>query len=99
MRDVIPLPEAAAAAAGGGVLGEEDGVTLHRRLFAVIGNVCGREAGADEVFRVGADGVHPYFLDIGDVLRGEVEARTERGSRESREGFFRGHNRDKKRRV
>ena len=42
-RDAVPLVEAAAATAGGGVHGLEDGVAVHGRLLAVVCGVGGRE--------------------------------------------------------
>jgi len=81
------------------VLREEDGVSLHRSLLAVVGDVGGCETGTDEVFRVGADDVQAYFLYISEVCFGEVKAGTERRSRQLVESFFRGHTGNKKRRV
>lgn len=38
-RNMMPFFEAPAATAGAGVLRREDGVPLHRCLFAVVGNI------------------------------------------------------------
>ena len=43
LRDVVPLFQAGAAAASGGVLGDEAGVSPHRGLAAVAGRIGGGE--------------------------------------------------------
>ena len=48
-RDVVPFRKAFAAAGTGGVLGDEDRVVPHRRLFAVVGRVGIRQPGTDKI--------------------------------------------------
>lgn len=83
--DGMPFAEAGAAAAGGGVLCDEDGVAAHGRLFAVVGGMGGGEPGADEVFGVAADGVGAFFEKVGAVAGAETEAAAEGGLRQTGE--------------
>ena len=46
------------------MLGFEDRVSAHRRLLAVVGRICGREARADEVGAMAAYGLDADALDI-----------------------------------
>ena len=51
LRDMVPLLQAATAAAGGGVLGDEDGrrTMTHRGLPAIIGDDGGSQSPGDDL--------------------------------------------------
>ena len=83
--DPVPFFEAAAAAGGGGVLGDEDGVVAHGGLLAVVGDVRGGEAVADEGAGVVEGAGEAVLAGVGEFLRGEAEAAAEGGFREGGE--------------
>ena len=76
-RHLPPLREAVAAAAGAGVLGNEHGVSAHRRLLPVVGWIRRGEARADEVLAMAADRSHTLLGDISPIGLGKVEAASE----------------------
>ena len=76
-RHLPPLREATAATAGAGVLGDEHGMTAHRRLLAVVGRIRRGEACADEVLAMAADCRHPLLGDISPIRLRKVEAASE----------------------
>src|SRR4051812_49207468 len=69
LRDLVVALEAAAAARGGGVLGDEDGVATVRRLLAVLVRLRRSEPLGHEVVRMIADHVHAAQLDGRAVAR------------------------------
>lgn len=76
-RDVIPLIEASAAAAGGGVHGLENGMAVHRGLPAVIYRVGRRELHSHKIGGVPPDGIIPLFGYIGKIRPAQAEAGAE----------------------
>ena len=76
-RHLPPLREAVAAAAGAGVLGDEHGVSAHRRLLPVVWWIRRGEARTDEVLAMAADCRHPLLGDISPIGLGKVEAASE----------------------
>lgn len=72
-----PLREAVAAAAGTGVLGDEHGMSAHRRLFPVIGWIRRGESRTDEVLAMAADRRHSLLGDISSISLGKMEAASE----------------------
>ena len=66
--DAVPSFKASAATARARVLRDEDGVTAHRRLLAVIWDDGGSKTGAHKILGVLADGVHPFGGDIRFIL-------------------------------
>jgi hypothetical protein len=73
-RDVVPLGETAAATGRRGMLGDEDRMPAERRLPAVVRRRCGREPARDQLLRLDKDGGEPVRLEMGALLRREVEA-------------------------
>ena len=69
----MPLLETSAAARGGGVLGDENRMTGHRRLPAVIFRICRCEPLLDEVSSVIEDHVEPLALQILSFFRSQVK--------------------------
>ena len=55
LRDMVPLMETAAAAAGGGVLGDENGMPFHGSLFSVILRLSRRQFFGNKIHGVPAD--------------------------------------------
>ena len=68
LRDVIPLLEAVAATAGGGVLRHKDGVSAHRGLLAVVWDHGGRKALAHKVGGVLTEKIFTELFGVGFVL-------------------------------
>ena len=66
-RHLPPLREAVAAATGTGVLGDEHGMSAHRRLFPVIGWIRRGESRVDEVLAMAADRRHSLPGDISPI--------------------------------
>lgn len=67
-RHLVPLLEAAPAAAGAGVLREEHRMAAHRSLLSVVGDNGRCEPLPDEVLRVAANGVQAFLPHIRFVL-------------------------------
>ena len=66
--NAVPLVQASAATTGAGVLCNEDRMTAHRRLLAVVWDEGGGKAGSDEFFRVAAQDLLSEFFGVGFVL-------------------------------
>lgn len=79
-RDVIPLMQASATAAGAGVLGDKHRMSAHRRLLAVIGDACRCKPRSDEVGSVALNGLHTLVRYVLPVLFTQMELRAEGGS-------------------
>lgn len=75
--DSMPLLQAAPAAAPCGVLGYEYGMVLHGGLFAVIGNLGGKEAGLKEFLGMFHYCIQPFLLKIRQLPPFQVEAASE----------------------
>ena len=73
-RDVMPLGETPPTAAGAGMLGDEDGVAAHRRLFAVVRRLRRREPLLDEAHGVNPQNVLSFSEGVGMVGGGEMKA-------------------------
>lgn len=65
----VPPGQASAAAGGGGVLGDKNGMALHRRLPAVVCRSGRGKALGNELSGVLGDAVHAARLNIGPVTR------------------------------
>ena len=76
-RYLPPLRKAIAAATGTCVLGDEHGVSAHRRLLPVVWWIRRGEARTDEVLAMAADCRHPLLGDISPIGLGKVEAASE----------------------
>ena len=76
-RDVIPLMQASAAAAGAGVLGDKHRMPAHRRLLAVIGDACRCKPRSDEVGSMALNGLHTLVRYVLPVLFAQMELRAE----------------------
>ena len=77
LGDSMPFLQAPPAAASCGVLGYEYGMVLHGGLFAVIGNLGGKEAGLKEFLGMFHNGIQPFLLKIRQLPPAEVEAASE----------------------
>lgn len=73
----MPFLQAAPAAAPCGVLGYEYGMVLHGGLFAVIGNLGGKEAGLKEFLGMFHYCIQPFLLKIRQLPPFQVEAASE----------------------
>ena len=75
LRDMVPLLQAATAAAGGGVLGDEDGgsAMAHRGLPAIIGNDGGSQTLGDDLASMLTYRRHPLVGDNRPVLLIQIE--------------------------
>lgn len=84
-RDRMPLGQTTAAAAGCGMLSDENGVPPHGRLPAVVGNKRRREPPTHEIFGMTADDRHSPAFDTGDLFGPQTEPAAEIGLRQPRE--------------
>lgn len=84
-RDRMPLSQTTAAAAGCGMLSDENGVPPHGRLPAVVGNKRRREPPTHEIFGMTADDRHSPAFDTGDLFGPQTEPAAEIGLRQPRE--------------
>jgi hypothetical protein len=73
----MPFGKAGAAAGGGGVLSDEDGVPPHRSLLAVIGRMRGSQSAVYEVAGVIENGLHALRFEIVPFVGAEPEAAAE----------------------
>ncbi len=73
LRNAVPFCNAAAAAGGGGMLGFEDGMAPHRRLFAVIARPGRGYAAIDEIGSVIFDGLQAFGFKVGGIGLCEFE--------------------------
>ena len=80
-RDRMPLGQTTAAAAGCGMLSDENGVPPHRRLPAVVGNKRRREPPTHEIFGMTADDRHSPAFDTGYLFGPQTEPAAEIGLR------------------
>jgi len=78
-------PPKKAAAAGCGMLSDENGVPPHRRLPAVVGNKRRREPPTHETFGMTADDRHSPAFDTGHLFGPQTEPAAEIGLRQPRE--------------
>ena len=76
-RYMMPFEETTTAAAACSMLGNEYGMTSHRRLFTVIGNHCRCKAFGNEILRMLTDGSQPLFCNIFLILLREMETAAE----------------------
>ena len=67
-RYMMPFKETTTAAAACSMLGNEYGMTSHRRLLAVIGNHCRCKSFGNEILRMLTDGSQPLFCNIFLIL-------------------------------
>lgn len=74
-RNMMPFFEAPAATAGAGVLRREDRVTLHRRLFAVVGNIRRGKPCRNKSGGVRSEGGFAFFEGVPPVGRRQVKLR------------------------
>ena len=79
MRNAVPFLHASPAAAGCGVLGDEDRVAAKRRLFAVIGDDRRGKALGDEILGVGKHHGQAFAAQVGELLAAQVEAAAKSG--------------------
>jgi hypothetical protein len=84
----VPFLEAAAAAGGRGVLGDEGRVVAHGRLLAVVGGVGCREALVYEVGGVFEHDTQALRAQVRQLLPAQTEAPSELRRAERREEFF-----------
>ena len=75
--DIVPFRETFPAAGTCGVLRDENRVTAHGGLFAVIGNMGRCKTETDEVTGMPDDRIQSYFIDIPALLFSQVKACTE----------------------
>lgn len=78
VRNFMPFREAPAAASGGGMLRDEDGMTTEWGLLTVARRIGRCQPRANEASRMIANGFETHFLDVGAVLFGQLEATPER---------------------
>ena len=76
----MPLVQAAAAAAGGRVLGNEYRMAAHGGLPSVIRDDGRSKAFGDKILRMAADGIPAFVEDILTFLYAEMEAAAEPGA-------------------
>ena len=76
-RYMMPFKETTTAAAACSMLGNEYGMTSHRRLLAVIGNHCRCKAFGNEILRMLTDGSQTLFCNILLILLREMETAAE----------------------
>lgn len=65
--DAVPCSEASAAASGGGVLGDEDGMSAKGRLLPIIGRIGGGEALLDEDTRLAEHLYQALLREVGAI--------------------------------
>ena len=76
-RYMMPFEETTTAAAACSMLGNENRMTSHRRLLAVIGNHCRSKAFGNEILRMRTDGSQTLFCNIFLILLREMETAAE----------------------
>lgn len=86
-RNMMPFFEAPAATAGAGVLRREDRVTLHRRLFAVVGNIRWGKPCRNESGGVRPEDFFAFFEGVPPVGRRQVKLRAELRERKAPQLF------------
>jgi len=79
MRNAVPFLHASPAAAGCGVLRDENGVAAKRRLFAVIGDDRRGEALGYEIFGVDEHHWQAFAAQVGEFLAAQTKAAAEGG--------------------
>ncbi len=62
--NMIPFIQTAPAATGTGMLGNEDGMSMHGRLFSIIRYFCGSQSGMDKISRMFLNCIHSLFFNI-----------------------------------
>jgi hypothetical protein len=80
--DAVPLLEAAAAAEGSDMLGDEGGVAAHRRLPAIVDRIGGGEPLTQEALGVGKHDLHPPLPQVRRIGAAEVLTAAEAGATE-----------------
>ena len=86
-----PLLHAASAAHRRAVHGLEDRMSSHRYLLAVVPGLGGAELLPHEVLGMATDRLKSDAIDVGEVIRRELEAAPELASRKLRECVILGH--------
>lgn len=76
----MPFGKTAAAAAGGGMLGDEHRVAPERGLFAIVGDDGGRQTLGDEIFGVIQDHRQALVVQVLEIFWVELEAAAKTGS-------------------
>lgn len=79
MRNAVPFFKTSPAAAGCGVLGNENGMTAKRRLFAVIGDDRRGKTLGDEILGVGKHQRQAFAAQIGEVFTAQTKAAAKGG--------------------
>ena len=79
MRNAMPFFQASPAAAGCGVLGDENGMAAKWRLLAVIGDDRRGKAFGDEILGVGQHRRQAFAAQVGEVLAAQVKAAAKGG--------------------
>ena len=74
--DTMPFAETFPATGTGSVLCNENGVSAHGSLLAVIGNMGRSETETDEVAGMPDDRIQPFFIDIPALLFPQMKACT-----------------------
>ncbi len=72
--DVMPLTEAAATAASGGMLRDEDRVPPPRGLLPIVSRLCRCQTLPDEIPRMLLDPRTPLLLEVGTLLCPKMKA-------------------------
>ena len=75
-RDAMPFREAAATAAAGGMLRDEDRVSPPRGLLPIISRLCRCQPLPDEISRMLLDLRPPLLLEVGALLLPQMKSRT-----------------------
>jgi hypothetical protein len=81
LGNTMPFLEAPAATRGGRMLGDEDGVSAHWRLLAVVGRVGRCQSLFDKVGGVNEDHLHALAVQVFSLGSLEPESHAEWGSR------------------
>ena len=79
MRNAMPFFQASPAAAGCGVLGDENGMAAKWRLFAVIEDDRRSEALGDEILGVGEHPGQAFAMQVSEVLAAQAKAAAKGG--------------------